>query len=200
MASSTSPVSRRTANWPERAGQVTPVHVFTSGVEAELFLNGKSLGRQKKAKYQYRLVWGDVVYQSGKLTVKTWKNGKAWAEADRPTTGEAAQLMVQADRPVIKADGSDFSYITITIADDKGRLVPRSMNPLRFSVEGTAEIAGICNGDPTSLESMQADSLPAFNGLCQVIVRAKGGKPGPVTLRVASDRLPTCELKIPTQS
>ena len=35
--------------WPERVGQVTPVHVYTSGDEAELFLNGKSLGRKKKA-------------------------------------------------------------------------------------------------------------------------------------------------------
>ncbi|MDP3433509.1 MAG: beta-galactosidase GalB, partial [Bacteroidota bacterium] len=31
-------------NWAERVGEVTPVHVFTSGDEAELFLNGKSLG------------------------------------------------------------------------------------------------------------------------------------------------------------
>jgi beta-galactosidase len=35
-------------NWPERVGQVTPVHVYTSGDEAELFLNGQSLGRKKK--------------------------------------------------------------------------------------------------------------------------------------------------------
>jgi beta-galactosidase len=41
--------------WPERVGQVTPVHVFTSGDEAELFINGKSQGRQKKAPYAYRL-------------------------------------------------------------------------------------------------------------------------------------------------
>ena len=35
-------------NWPERVGQLTPVMVFTSGDEAELFLNGQSLGRKKK--------------------------------------------------------------------------------------------------------------------------------------------------------
>ena len=35
-------------NWPNRVGEVTPVHVFTSGDEAELFLNGQSLGRKKK--------------------------------------------------------------------------------------------------------------------------------------------------------
>ena len=45
-------------NWPERVGQVTPVHVYTSGDEAELFLNGKSLGRKKKGTLEYRLALG----------------------------------------------------------------------------------------------------------------------------------------------
>ncbi len=46
--------------WPERVGQVTPVHVFTSGDEAELFLNDKSLGRKMKGTNEYRLRWDDV--------------------------------------------------------------------------------------------------------------------------------------------
>lgn len=186
-------------NWPERVGQVTPVHVFTSGDEAELFLNGKSLGRKKKEKFQYRIVWDDVVYQPGTLTVKTLKNGKPWAKADRSTTGAASRLLVQADRPKIKADGRDLSYVTITIADSKDQLVPRSMNRLKFMIEGTAEIAGICNGDPTSLESMQGDTLPAFNGLCQVILRGKKGKPGTATLSVESENLPSGRVTITTQ-
>ena len=51
--------------WPERAGQVTPVHVYTSGDEAELFLNGRSLGRKRKGAAEYRLRWDDVVYVLG---------------------------------------------------------------------------------------------------------------------------------------
>jgi beta-galactosidase len=186
-------------NWPERADQITPVHVFTSGDEAELFLNGKSLGRKKKQKFQYRIVWDDVVYQPGSLTVKTWKNGKSWAQGERSTTDKASKLLVTADRPQIKADGKDLSYITITIADDKDRLVPQSMNRLHFKVDGNAEIAGICNGDPTSLESMQGNNLPAFNGLCQVILRSKPGAPGAATLTVTSDGLPAASVKIVTK-
>src|SRR6266496_2826680 len=40
-------------NWPERVEQITPVHVYTSGDEAEVFLNGRSLGRKKKGTYEY---------------------------------------------------------------------------------------------------------------------------------------------------
>ena len=185
--------------WPERVGQVTPVHVFTSGDEAEIFLNGQSLGRKKKEKFQYRMVWEDVIYQPGSLTVKTWKNGKPWAEGERSTTGLASKLLVTADRPEIEADGKDLSYVTITITDEKKRLVPGSMNRLKFKVTGEAEIAGICNGDPTSLESMQGDTLPAFNGLCQVILRGKSGKPGTATLSVESEDLPTGKVTITTR-
>jgi beta-galactosidase len=62
--------------WPERIGQITPVHVFTSGDEAELFLNGTSLGRKKKGDYEYRLRWDDVVYQAGQLSVVAYKDGR----------------------------------------------------------------------------------------------------------------------------
>ena len=33
-------------NWPERVGLPVPVFVYTNGDSAELFLNGKSLGRR----------------------------------------------------------------------------------------------------------------------------------------------------------
>jgi beta-galactosidase len=187
-------------NWPERVGQVTPVHVFTSGDEAELFLNGKSLGRKKKEQFTYRIVWEDVTYQPGTLTVKTWKNGKPWAEGDRSTTGTAAKLSVTADRPEIKADGDDLCYVTVTIADEKGRLVPRSMNRLQFKVDGDAEIAAVCNGDATSHEpQVNTNTLKAFNGLCQVVLRGKAGKPGTITLSVASENLPVGKVTITTK-
>ncbi len=186
-------------NWPERVGQVTPVHVFTSGDEAELFLNGKSLGRKKKEAFTYRIIWEDVKYEPGSLTVKTWKNGKPWADADRSTTGKASTLSAKADRPKIKSDGNDLCYITVTVADDKGRLVPRSMNRLKFKVSGNAEIAAVCNGDATSHEpQIGSDTLPAFNGLCQVVLRGTGN-PGSATLEVTSDGLAAGKVEIATE-
>ena len=64
-------------NWPDRVGQVTPVHVYTSGDEAELFLNGKSLGRKKKGQFEYRLRWDDVKYEPGELKVVAYKKAGA---------------------------------------------------------------------------------------------------------------------------
>jgi beta-galactosidase len=75
-------------------------------------------------------------------------------------------------------------------------MVPGSMHRLKFKVSGSAGIAGICNGDPTSLESMQGDTLPAFNGLCQVILRGIPGIPVPAALSVEAEGLPTVRLTI----
>src|SRR5205085_999185 len=98
-------------NWPERVGQITPVHVYTSGDEAELFLNGRSLGRKKKAALEYRLRWDDVKYEPGELRVVAYKNGKRWAEDVMKTTGPASRLLMKADHANIKADGQDLSFI-----------------------------------------------------------------------------------------
>src|SRR4029078_4282514 len=92
-------------NWAERVGDVTPVHVYTSGDEAELFLDRKSLGRKKKGEHEYRLRWDDVKYEPGELKVVAYKDGKEWATDVVKTTGPAATLLVRPDRRTIHAAG-----------------------------------------------------------------------------------------------
>ena len=183
-------------NWPDRVGQVTPVHVYTSGDEAELFLNGKSLGRKKKGQYEYRTTWDDVIYQPGELKVVAYKHGKKWASDIVKTTGAAQKLTMQPDRAKIKADGSDLSYVTVTVTDKSGLQVPRSKNHIQFTVEGPGEIVATDNGDATSLVSFQSPERDAFNGMALVIVRAKAGQAGTIVLKGKADGLAACETKI----
>ena len=183
-------------NWPERVGQVTPVFAYTSGDAAELFLNGQSLGRKAKSKLEYRLRWDDVVYQPGELKVVAYKSGKKWATDVMKTTGPAAKLALMPDREKISADGKDLSFVTVKVADKDGLLVPRSKNHLTFKVSGPGEIVATDNGDATSFESFQAPTRKAFNGLALVIVRAKAGEPGEITLTAEADGLKAGECVI----
>jgi beta-galactosidase len=183
-------------SWPDRVGQVTPVHVYTSGDEAELFLNGKSLGRQKKAQFEYRLRWNDVVYQPGTLKVVAYKNGRKWATDEVKTTGKAAKLTLQADGDRIHADGHDLSFVTVKVVDKNGLLVPRAKNHIQFEIEGPGEIVATDNGDATSFESFQAPEHDAFNGIALVIVRAKPGQPGTIVLKAESHGLKTATTKL----
>jgi beta-galactosidase len=187
-------------NWPERVGLVTPVHVYSSGDEAELFLNGRSLGRKTRGPLEYRFRWDDVVYQPGELKVVAYRKGAKWAEAVQRTTGPAIKLALAADRAVLRADGSDLAFVTVTVADKDGLLVPRSKNAVKFSLTGPGEIIATDNGDATSLESFQAPERKAFNGLALVIIRTKAGTSGALTLRAESAGLAPAEIQLTSQT
>jgi len=186
-------------NWPERIGLVTPVHVYTSGDEAELFLNGKSLGKKKKGEYEYRLRWDDVVYQPGELKVIAYKDGQKWAEDVMKTTGKASKVSVSPDRKEISPDGKDLVFITVKIEDKNGLMVPRSNNLLEFTIEGPGRIVATDAGDATSHESFQAKSKKAFNGMCLVIVAAEKGSAGSFTVKASTKGLKSGEVKIDIQ-
>jgi beta-galactosidase len=183
-------------NWPERVGQVTPVFAYSSGDEAELFLNGRSLGRKKRGPLEYRFRWNDIVYQPGEIRVVAYKAGAQWAETTIRTTGPASRLRMTPDRSELRADGRDLSFVTVAVADRDDLTVPRSRNQVRFSVEGPAEIVAVDNGDPTSFEPFQAAQRRAFNGLALVVVRPRAGAGGTITVRAESDGLTpaTCTL------
>jgi beta-galactosidase len=176
-------------NWPERKGEIIPVHVFTSGDEAELFLNDKSLGRKKKGQYEYRLRWDDVVYEPGELKVVAYKNGEKWAEDIVKTTGVAARLHASADRNEIMADGKDLVFITIRITDQKGLTVPRSENPVEFSIEGPGKIVATDNGDPTDMTPFPSRIRKAFSGMVLLIVQAEEDRTGRITVKAKTQGL-----------
>lgn len=179
-------------NWSGREGEITPVHCYTSGDEAELFVNGVSQGRQKKALGQYRFRWNDVVYQPGEIEVVVWKEGQKWASDRVETTDHASAIRFSAEKSEVVADGQSLVYLKAEVVDANGRMVPAAMNRLHFSVEGAAEIIAVCNGDPTSFEPFQADNMKAFNGLCQLIIRTSkvpAGAKGAIQVSVEAEGL-----------
>ncbi len=183
-------------NWKNRIGKITPVHVFTTGDEAELFLNNKSLGRKKKGKYEYRLRWDDVKYEPGELKVVAFKNGKKWAESLVKTIEKPAQLIMETNKNIIKADGIDLAFITIKVTDENGNLYPIAKNLIRFSIEGPGEIIATDNGNPADFTSFSSKERNAFNGYCLVIVRGINGQQGEIYIKAESENLKSALLKI----
>jgi beta-galactosidase len=172
--------------WPERVGQVTPVQVYTSGDAAELFLNGRSLGRKAKAPFTYRLRWDDVVYEPGELKVVAYKGGRPWAEDVQRTAGAPARLELRADRPVLAADGRDLVFVTVAVTDAAGTLVPRAHDHLGFAVSGPGDLIAVDDGDATSFEPFQGREHDAFNGLALAIVRTRAGQTGTITVAASA--------------
>ena len=182
-------------NWPDRIGQVTPVHIFTSGDEVELFLNGRSLGKKKKDIYEYRLRWDEVKYEPGQLKAVAYKNGKPWAEEIIQTTGDAFSLRAKADRYLLTSD-EDLSFITVEVLDTMGNAVPTASNMIEFSIEGPGEIVATDNGNPADLVAFTSTKRAAFSGLALAIVKSKKGAAGVIKLKVSSQGLKDTIVKI----
>ncbi len=143
--------------------------------------------------YAYRLRWNDVVYQPGELKAVAYKDGKRIGEAVMRTADAPAAIRLTPDRKELAASGEDLCYILVEALDAKGTLCPLADNLVRFKVNGPAEIAGVGNGNPLSIEPFQADYRKLFFGKAMLILRTKPGQTGRVQVTASSDGLTSGE-------
>jgi beta-galactosidase len=182
-------------NWKEKEGENVPVFVYTNGDVAELFLNGKSLGKREKQPEsqnyfeRYRLMWNDVLYEPGVLKVIVFKEGKILGEKVIRTAGEPSYLKLTPDRTSLKSNGEDLSYILVEAFDIEGNLCPLADNLLKFELKGPAEIAGVGNGNPQSIEPFNSDQRKLFYGKAMLIIRTQKNAAGDITVSVSSEGL-----------
>ena len=178
-------------NWEGREGQTTPVYCYTSYPSAELFVNGKSMGRIHKQPNtqldRYRLRWNDVKYAPGEIKVVAYdENGKQVAEKTIRTAGQPAVLDMKEERSVIASDGEDLAYITLSMLDKDGNECPTANQSISFTVEGAGQFKAACNGDATSLEPFTQPRMKLFSGKLVLIVQSNGKK-GDIIVKAKAD-------------
>jgi beta-galactosidase len=183
-------------HWNWNPGQTVDVWAFTNCDEAELFLNGNTLGRQSRGENDFNLVWR-VPFEEGALLAVGYRNGTEIMRREIHTAGEPAALMLAPDRSDIRADGTDLSFITVTVVDENNNPVPHADNMVNFSVEGPGIIAGVDNGSQTSMEPFKADYRKAYNSKCLVVVKA-GKEKGEIKLTASADGMQdaTCVIRV----
>ena len=178
--------------WPDRQGLVTPVYCYTDYSIAELFINGKSQGKISKNPDQrldrYRLRWNDVKYEPGEVKVVVYDaSDRKVGEKTMYTAGKPAKLQLdvwtQHDAPLLNADGEDLAFVTVSLTDKQGTLIPDAADQLTFDVTGAGSFEAVCNGDATSLESFKQPTMKLFHGQLVVVVRS-AKQAGNLTLTV----------------
>jgi len=180
-------------NWMGSEGVRINVRVFTNcGDQVELFLNGESQGLEA-AKTTHHVEWS-VPYAPGTLEARCYSNGQLTKSDTVSTTGDPVEILLQADRPVIRADGQDVSIVTVAVVDSNGAIVPTADNLISFSTVG-GKIIGVGNGDPGSHEADKGSKRSVFNGLAQVIVQSTD-RPEAITLSATSAGLKSVSVII----
>ena len=186
--------------------------------EVELFLNGRSLGRQKKQAYtiapgpadklkpqtespqllrRYRLIWDSITYVPGTLRAVAYDaQGRRAMERTLRTAGSPSRLTLQPDRTTLRADGDDLSFITVSLVDSRGTLCPDADDKVEFTVAGSGTLRGLCNGDATSLESFTGDAMHLFHGQLVLVVQSTT-TPGTITITARTGKKQTStEIKV----
>lgn len=202
-------------NWKGMEGEDIPVYCYTNCDEAELFVNGKSMGRKIKGKdltelkvnflryepktfkSKYRLSW-NVPYEAGNIKVVGYKKGEQVLEKQINTAGRPAKVSLSVDRREISATGEDLAYVTVRVEDKNGNLCPNADNLVNFYVKGAGELVAVDNGNQISLESFQANHRKAFSGMCLAILKSSKTS-GKITLTAKSKRLKSAVVVVETK-
>ena len=187
--------------FPGREGKSMPVYVYASADEAELFLNGKSLGRRRKdpaatmadgyyaGMPRYRLMWNDVAYEPGEIKAVAYgSGGEALGEESLHTAGPAAAVVLAPESDALPNDGETLVFVKVTLADADGTPVPRDNRRISFSVEGPGRIVSVGNSNPRGLDPFKAvSSHPLHNGRAGLALKRTGL--GEIALAASSDGL-----------
>lgn len=201
--------------WNGREGEVTPIFVYTNHPTAEVFINGKSQGKQTKnlsiplretenpesqktfeRQKRYRLMWLNTKYEPGSVKVVAYNDkGEAVAEKEIHTAGKPYQIKLTADRNYIKADGKDLAYITVEVVDKEGNVCPNVNDLVQFEVKGTGKFRASANGDATSLDLFHEPKMHLFNGKLMAIVQASE-KTGEIIFKAKSQKIKGNQIKI----
>lgn len=173
-------------------GEIIDVWAYTNCGEAELFLNGESMGVRKIEPFGHG-EW-KVPYEKGEIKVIGRIDGENKAEDKVRTSGRATELKLKLDNKIEYANGKDLALITCYCVDENGIEVPNAEPYVKFDVNSLGTVIGtgsdITDHIPPSCMNRQMRA-----GLCSVAVRV-GSTGGTMKVYASADGLKSCCLSI----
>jgi len=162
--------------WDFNDGQLIDVMVYTNQPYAELFFNGKSMGK-KAVEGIYSADW-QLPYQEGELKAVSYdKDGNITAENSVRSFGDTAEIRLAPDKTVLKADGDDMIFLDISAYDSKGTFVANARNRVVVKVSGAGRLVGLDSGDSTDYDEFKSTSKKLFGGKLLAMITGKQGSP-----------------------
>lgn len=173
-------------------GETVNFYCYSNLDEVEFFVNSKSYGKKPMERNWY-LSWENVTYETGEIKAVGYKNGQKVAEDIIKPTGEPCAVKLSAYKNEIAV--GDTAIINVDIVDKNGDTVPTADNEIRFEISG-GKLLGTGNGNPADHDSEKTNMRRAFNGKCQLLIRADAA--GRIKVTAKSDGLNAgeCVVKV----
>lgn len=182
------------SHWNWNDGEQLKVFCYTNCLEAELFLNEKSLGTKEIQDADNYLSW-DVAFREGELTVVAkGKDGKTYTH-QLVTASSPKHIEMKADYPELKADGQDITHVEMQLTDENGTPVYLADNAIEVSIEGPGEIIGLESGNVRDLQPYSSHTRKAYNGKLVAFIRSTKEK-GQIKVTAKSENQETNHVTI----
>ena len=174
-----------TWDWPGFEGKPIVVEVYAPGDEAELFVNGKSLGRQPLVNCRALF---ETVYEPGTVRALAFRNRKELGIFEIFTPESDTKLSLKVDYT-----GAELLYLTAALTDGTGVAVTSADELLTAAVEG-AELLGFGSGDPKPLLNYNEGKAKTWKGRAQLILKRSGA--GKIRVSVSSEDGKTAQITL----
>lgn len=184
-------------HWNYNNNEPIVVQTYTNCEEAELFLNGKSLGKQalEDFKEDDNIIKWLVPHQKGELKVVGYNNGKKADEYTLSTTGNPVSIKLDADKSSLKANNYDIAHVYVTLYDGAGNEIKNVDEEITFHVSEAADLIAVDNGWEMNVNPHKTNKIVTHNGRALAIVRSKDTL-GTVTITANLDGIKSNVLSI----
>ena len=161
-------------HWNLKTEERLWVGCFTNCDEAELFINGESMGRKKMSRLDMTANQWEVSYDPGEVHVIGYRNGEKVSEDMLTTAGDFNGIKLSTFESFLVPDGDDIVHVKVEGVDDQGILVPSADQQVQFEVTGGGELLAVCSSDLRSIESYRGNQRKLYQGRALVIVKSNG--------------------------
>ena len=165
-----------------------------------------------KAGHKYHVVKGkndmyakwQIPFRAGKLELRAKdETGKAITKAEGrsfvQTTGAANKIDLRVNHEAIDATGKDLAYVTISVTDAQGNIIPDAANNVKVEVTGNGTLVGLDNGCSPDHTSYKGTERKVFNGQGIAIVQSTD-EAGTISVTASSEGLESKTIQVTTNA
>jgi beta-galactosidase len=136
-----------------------------------------------------------VNFESGTIKAVGKNGGKVVAEFELKTAGKPAKIILSADKPKIANDWNDVVYVSATVVDENGVVVPSANDLVSFATTGSGVVAAVDSADNADHDPFQAKQRRAFQGRCFALIKANKAT-GQITVTASTPGLAGAKITI----